>query len=584
MKPTISLCVITGNESVHVSRFLESFAPLFDELCLVRAVGNQSPDDTVDRARAYCQRNGKAFKIREYRNAEKADWPHVDNFGAARQSAFDLATADWCMWADLDDVVEADSITAILSAVEEGNHDAYFCAYVLPGQHESCLRERVTRRGCGKWVGAIHENYALKVGTKYRIIHGAEILHAPTVNKAKDTGRNMRILRAQVNGTESAWYHLARESVIAYYRENNRQGEKSKKHAAEAHRLFAIAESFGTLTPEEQQVGELYRACLYRDAGEHDNALAMGWRALGTLPDRRAPYGAIAEAYLALDKPRKALGIARAMSAIPMPPPSGLPIDAKMHGWHGIELLQRCNRAAGDEATARRSERELFAKAGRKISVLHATRGRPQKAIQARADWLASASQASSVEWIFAVDEDDAESIHALRHYRKIIVPTPSSCVKAWNAAYEASEGHVVIQMSDDWWPCMDWDMHVWNHLSLAAQEKGGTIETTPLALHVNDGGRDDHLMCIAICNRARVTQQEGGHLFWPEYDGMYSDNEYSLRAYRDGVVVDARKYITMEHRHPAFGKAEMDATYQKQNDQRHYEAGKAIFERRNAQ
>ena len=62
----------------------------------------------------------------------------------------------------------------------------------------------------------------------------------------------------------------------------------------------------------------------------------------------------------------------------------------------------------------------------------------------------------------------------------------------------------------------------------------------------------------------------------------MFSDNEFTFRAHRDGVVVDASSVITCEHRHPAFGAAESDATYQKQNASEHYQRGMEIYNRRN--
>ena len=40
---------------------LNSFEPIFDELSLVRAIGGQEPDDTVDKAHAWCNENGKDF-------------------------------------------------------------------------------------------------------------------------------------------------------------------------------------------------------------------------------------------------------------------------------------------------------------------------------------------------------------------------------------------------------------------------------------------------------------------------------------------------------------------------------------------
>jgi hypothetical protein len=68
--------------------------------------------------------------------------------------------------------------------------------------------------------------------------------------------------------------------------------------------------------------------------------------------------------------------------------------------------------------------------------------------------------------------------------------------------------------------------------------------------------------------------------MFHPEFFSMFSDNWFSECAFRDGVVIDARDSITFEHVHPAFGKAEMDETYARSNDQYHYATGAGIMRR----
>ena len=88
MDARISLCLIVGNESGYIERCLESFLPVADEVVVVRAVGGLAPDDTLERAAAVCRRHGVGLVTGEYRNrAEHADWPHVDDFAAARQLA-----------------------------------------------------------------------------------------------------------------------------------------------------------------------------------------------------------------------------------------------------------------------------------------------------------------------------------------------------------------------------------------------------------------------------------------------------------------------------------------------------------------
>ena len=84
----------------------------------------------------------------------------------------------------------------------------------------------------------------------------------------------------------------------------------------------------------------------------------------------------------------------------------------------------------------------------------------------------------------------------------------------------------------------------------------------------------------MAILNRARLDQQ--GDLFFAGYESVFSDNEFSHRAWKDGVVIDRRTDLVFEHAHPFFGKGQMDSTYQNTNAPERYERGRALFMARN--
>jgi hypothetical protein len=60
----------------------------------------------------------------------------------------------------------------------------------------------------------------------------------------------------------------------------------------------------------------------------------------------------------------------------------------------------------------------------------------------------------------------------------------------------------------------------------------------------------------------------------------VFSDNEFTDRAYEDGVVIEARDLI-FEHVHPITGKVPMDKTYQDQNAPERYRDGGKTYELR---
>lgn len=207
-----------------------------------------------------------------------------------------------------------------------------------------------------------------------------------------------------------------------------------------------------------------------------------------------------------------------------------------------------------------------------RISLIHATRGRPKQARECRQKWIDAANNASRIEHVFAVDCDDTPSIEQLSDLKPHVVQeTHGGCVAAWNLAASHSTGKILVQLSDDWLPLPGWDDILVNRLGSLGK---------PLVLRISDGHRKDDLFCMAILTKARMKQQ--GWFLPPAYTGIYSDDEFSFRAFEDGVVVDARDVI-FTHCHPNYDETvPMDETYQRQNANAKYAEAKKIFLDRN--
>lgn len=201
-----------------------------------------------------------------------------------------------------------------------------------------------------------------------------------------------------------------------------------------------------------------------------------------------------------------------------------------------------------------------------RISLLHATRGRPDKALAAKQQWLSSAKYPEYVEHIFGVDEDDASTLNVTSGCPRVVVEKGKGCVLAWNSCAELSTGDILVQLSDDWKPALYWDEILRDQFN---------TETGPCVLAISDGHRNDDLLCMAILNRARYKQQ--GYLFHPKFLSVFSDNYFTWAAKKDGVLKDAR-HIVFEHEHPIFGKGEMDNTYRDSNSEARYIQGHMTF------
>ncbi len=558
----ISLCAITGNEEPHVLRFLASFKPCFDELCLVRAIGSAEPDGTLKLARKWCAANGKAYREGEYKNSgDAADWPHVDDFARARAASLALATGDLWFWADLDDTI-SDGVkwrAEVETLMRDGTRQLVISPYAIPHSGEHLIRERVFRvGGPASWVKPIHENVLYpNLDTTAKGSTRAAFIHEPTTAKVRDPERNLRILRKAVANAAGNAFDLHRE----YYMLHKATGAEDARSAAFNWANFARN---GPITPEQRYVAMLNQAEIAPNLAD---GKSIAWEAFRLYPNRRDALYMLAEHEIADDLPARAVAFCEMAATIPKPPPCGYPMPEHFYGWCGRDIQARAYRAARMPEKA--DSLEVAARGGNlpRLSVLHATR-RPQEAIRARTNWMLSASEPQLVEWIFAIDEGDAEAEKLMRQFRHVKV-VPNGCVAAWNAAAAVSTGAILVQMSDDWTAPRGWDTEIAQRLDTSK----------PQVLAISDGTRRDSLLCMAILTRARYEQQ--GHLFHPDYRGVFSDDEFTVRAYADGVVVPAPELV-FQHNHPAFGLGKTDAVYAAQNSTEAYAHGWQVFSRRN--
>jgi hypothetical protein len=204
------------------------------------------------------------------------------------------------------------------------------------------------------------------------------------------------------------------------------------------------------------------------------------------------------------------------------------------------------------------------------FSLVHATRGRPEKALATKQTWLDRADHKTDIEYIFAVDADDSASLDATRDHKRVIC-VPKGCNAAFNAAAKESAGHILVMVADDVEPPNAWDT------SLLEKINGRFHES--LAIAVSDGNQT-RLMTQPILTRKRYEQQ-GNQIFHDGYKTVYADDEYTLRAMKDGVVLNAMDLL-FKHNHPMYQKGEWDAGYERQNSKESFDEGYKIFLERN--
>ena len=214
-------------------------------------------------------------------------------------------------------------------------------------------------------------------------------------------------------------------------------------------------------------------------------------------------------------------------------------------------------------------------------SLLHATRGRPEKALAAMRLWAERAYTPALVEYVLAWEKEDEASTK----YFDEKLPTAEmpwsgggvvairgdfqgSC-PAWNAAYSVSSAPLVIQVSDDQFPMDHWDVALLNRLPEGWRGN-------PHVIAVSDGNRKDRLLTQLIATRA-FCELEGCFLY-PGFKSVWSDGDATYRAYKRGCVIEARDLV-FDHCHPFFDRSvAMDATYAAQNEPIRYADGEKLF------
>jgi glycosyltransferase involved in cell wall biosynthesis len=145
---TVSLCMIVKNEEQTLDRCLSSVCNLVNEIIIV---DTGSGDKTKQIAQKYTDRI--------------ADFVWVNDFSKARNYAFSLATQEYILWLDSDDVIlpaDADKFKELLTGLE-WNTDSVSMNYNLAcdadGNVITSLRRNrlVKRENQFQWVGFVHE-------------------------------------------------------------------------------------------------------------------------------------------------------------------------------------------------------------------------------------------------------------------------------------------------------------------------------------------------------------------------------------------------------------------------------------------
>lgn len=205
------------------------------------------------------------------------------------------------------------------------------------------------------------------------------------------------------------------------------------------------------------------------------------------------------------------------------------------------------------------------------ISLLHPSRGRPEKAFITANNWMREAGGVA-VEHIFSLDKDDPLlSGYNPVHKGRIIVNDNDCVVQATNHAAKEAKGDVLIYLSDDFDCFPLWGEQLKNIINLYQGE---------FMIKVHDGLQDFYAKVLTIPIMSRPLYNKLGYFFHPDYKSMWVDVDLYEVCDRMGVIKPHRE-IVFQHNHYCNGKSKRDETYNRSDA--HFETGRRIYHRRRA-
>lgn len=283
---TVGLALIVRNEEKHLPTLLASVEGAFDQVVLL---DTGSTDKTISTFKRWAQKEatrqeGFTFKV------ERFKW--VDDFAAARTAAHALLETDWEVWADADDEIVGAGNLRTLAARAPADVTAFVCGYdYAQDEHGNCAcylrRERLLRRGVGRWEGRVHESMVFEGRAQDVDPDTALWRHRKVHDLASSSDRNLKIL--------TGWEKEEPENprVLGYLgTEYLVKGEMDKAIPFFTRYLDLTS----TWDEERAQVCRKLSACLIAE-GNLDGAIEVALEAVKLMPRWPDSYLSLAEAY-----------------------------------------------------------------------------------------------------------------------------------------------------------------------------------------------------------------------------------------------------------------------------------------------
>jgi hypothetical protein len=190
-----------------------------------------------------------------------------------------------------------------------------------------------------------------------------------------------------------------------------------------------------------------------------------------------------------------------------------------------------------------------------KITIIHPTRQRPERAYEIYEHWIKNAHNPNNIEYILSVDTTDTSdySKFSERTYLggdQIIRNNNRSAVDAVNNAAKVSNGDILIVVSDDFNCHKRWDTNILR----AAQSKTDWLMKT-------QDKTQPWIITLPIMDRAFYNRF--GYIYYPSYSHKFVDTDLTSVGDLLKRTINA-KHLLFEHKHYSTGKNAKDAVSEK--------------------
>ena len=185
------------------------------------------------------------------------------------------------------------------------------------------------------------------------------------------------------------------------------------------------------------------------------------------------------------------------------------------------------------------------------ISLIHPSRGRPQKSLETISSWISRAGVA--LEVLIGIEEEEADiylSTHGDLSGKKFVIGNYGTAVKAINSLANMANGNILIIVSDDTQCPINWGNRILKY----------TEGKRDFVMKVRDGIQPK-MITQPILDRAYF--QRDGWIYHPRFKHCFADQFLTDLAHKRKRVIT--KNILFKHNHYSVSKSKKrDAQYER--------------------